>query len=254
MKILNYNIMSSYFDNSYENQKQFNWKFRKKELINLIKKYNAEIICLQEDNEIQINDIKKELQDYNFINSEKDYFKSSNSFFFKKEISIISNKIFFLKSGKKIFCNVIVIKIKNELFCIINVHLKSPRFFSNIEKGWKMKEKEIEELIFKIYKNKLEKFNLIICGDFNLAPERNAYEIIKKHFYDVSINFQLKFEPTVSKTWPNHKVHKKIDYFFVNDKLINKIKNFKIDKFKFVGIEKKEMSPSVHYPIILELK
>lgn len=227
----------------------YEWKKRKQEVINFLKKEDADIILFQEAASSekskwknQIEEINEKLN-YKFLAFEKlmkmkrwhekpiDYemyygFGILSRYNIKKTELI---KLKHINKDKDFGFMYVNIEINGKKINILNVH------FENTDEGSK---RHLSETLKWCDKNKIFP---IIAGDFNMKEIKILKKIAEKK-YEISyfIKPYFSFMPT---KFSNNKEPITLDYIIVNR-----------NKFKIETIECVKDSPSDHNPIIAEIQ
>lgn len=208
MKIITYNI--------HKGMDEFN-KNTLQELINFLKKSNADIICLQEVLQSMHYEIMNDLNiNGHFLSTVK--LKDDNygiSIYFNKCINYVQEFYLTSKKEQRGFIH-IEFFLNSKLVNVINTHLG-------------LNEEERKKQLYEIYSyaDKL-RGKTIICGDFN------ELNVKINNYYDLAILFDCENVETFKP------IKSRIDYIFMS-------KNINPTKYKV-----KFMNFSDHYPVIGE--
>lgn len=232
------------------------WKFRKTYLIELIKKHKPDILCIQEDHSSQINDIKKNFENFaafGFYNEDikSNIFGEANSILFNlNKFRLLEKKHFWLtytpntrskfkeQSINYRTVTYVKLKINNKEIFVFNTH------FDHL--SYKIQKKEAESLVKII--NKINPINYLICGDFNGDITSPQVKIMKDNFS--LINIDVSNQKTVMDWSEIHPPRKCIDFIFSN--LLKK--NVKIDNSMYLAYNGEKRTPSDHLPIVCKLE
>lgn len=237
------------------------WKHRSDIVYEVIKRYNCDIIGVQELTEKMLNDIKENINNYNIVGKARSQklFIERNDILVSKKHKIIEYDTFWLsnnpnKQGSSVWysmypriCTTAVIELENnKIIRVYNTHLDCL-----LPKAREYGLKKIGEYIEKQYKK--DKLPIILMGDFNANPNskliRNfsngnystnkfiAVQEFKKDIYGIS---------TMSKFRGNKKGYH-IDYIFISEE-------FKIIDTNIIDYNKNGKYPSDHYPVIADLE
>jgi endonuclease/exonuclease/phosphatase family metal-dependent hydrolase len=182
MDIMTYNLR---YDNTGDGINQ--WSNRKEKVFALIKKYDPEIIGIQEGLHNQLQDLKKGLPDYEYLGVgrddgkqkgeysailyKKDRFKvnDSNTFWLSETPAVAGSKNWDAALTRVATWAVFTDKKSKKKFILINTH------FDHV--GKESRAKSAELLITQA--NTLAKSTpLIITGDFNCVREDKPYQVI----------------------------------------------------------------------------
>ena len=174
IKVLTYNILAQHLTNKLKgnvpDDKFLQWEFRLSNIINLVKKEDADIICFQEVDNTEdkyFKELKKKMEEIGYqgkkiVDTDKETsIKLECAIFFKTYITFI-NKV---KHTSRT-CN-IKLNIKGIDLRIVSLHCEG-----GTDEGWikrlSLRDKHINKLIKKKLYNDT---NVIICGDFNESPQ-----------------------------------------------------------------------------------
>lgn len=201
------------------------WRYRKWAIVDMLKKYSPDILCLQEDNVIQQKLLAKQLN-MDFVGKYSGYAKGHgtnecNSILFKKNIKLITQDFFWLGKNQKkqsqfdgqskYYRILIYSKLKlpgGKIIKVFNTHL------DHIEE---VRIKSIEIIKDKI--NTKDKY--ILCGDFNTNMEKSSMILLDRYFNDVTKN--LRKEKTLLDWAGIFGLRIKTDYIFSNLKVESSI-------------------------------
>lgn len=250
---MTYNIRRLGEEKIYANQ----WKFRGKYLIDIIQKNRPDILCTQEDNFFQIEEIKNSmnnLDSFSFYNEKinSNISGEANTIFFDAEKFKLLNKRFFwltgtpnkrskLKKQSLYYRTVTYVLLRdsaNKEISIFNTH------FDHISED--VQEREAMSLIKLI--NEINPKNYIICGDFNGEASSRQMILLEKEFNLVNKDI-LNQAKVVG--WSNSRFSGKcVDFIFSNFSA----KTVLIDDSKYLAQDGKEKTPSDHLPVLCELE
>lgn len=240
IKVMTYNIRHDLID-LFPKRKRINSWFKRKDcVVDIIKKHNADVICLQEVGRFfQRPYLKKHLKDYVYIES-KHWFPlyPTNVTLVKKRLFILDVKRGSLSGGREPRTYIIVeVTHLEQNYIIANTHLDLDE---------RVRQKHFDIIYCNTYKHDVPhnlQPPLIICGDLNMYKDHPLLsEIILRGFKSDTLsngtfNHFKEEEPLKSM---------QIDYIlhrgFKNSKSIVDISKYN-DKF-----------PSDHCPIISKLK
>ncbi len=252
LKVMTYNIR---LDVASDGVNQ--WGNRKTKLTTLIKKYDPDIIGVQEALPQQMEDLQKSLPAYAHIGVGRDDGKAKGEFsaiFFKKEkLELMDHSTFWLSetpevAGSKSWDAAITriatwgkfkdLKTKKELV-VINTH------FDHIGKEARRKSAEL----IKIKSVQLaQKLPLIVTGDFNCTREEPPYAAMMDN---VGIPLHDPATSPAPGTFCGFEVNsiecKAIDYIFHSNHWINK-------DYKAITDNDGRYYPSDHLPVIVTLE
>jgi exonuclease III len=247
LKIISYNIsaLPKWFNLNGNPLKRI------EEIIDLLIKNDADVICLQEVFDIKIkNRIAQELLKYDF------HYKPSNSMFCLSSGLMILSKYRIISKGFEAYNNYsgedsltekgilyITIKINNTVYTILNTHLNANAIFSLYRRCVRTREKQMHQLLEFIKNRDANRDNIILCGDFNidLYDYQNMFNKLNNiyKFNISSINFINN-----TKLITFSKSNKQLDYIFYF---------YNTPKHISFNYELIKSDLSDHYPIILNL-
>ncbi len=249
-------------------------RLRLKSVLYFVKKYNIDVLCLQEtkvENDMfPITEFYNIGMKYNFYRGEKAY----------NGIAILS-KIPFLKKNYINWCNLsdtrhISVCLKNNIN-IDNFYVPAGGDIPDLKTNLKFKHKiEFIEEMQNHFKYKIKKNNIIV-GDLNIAPLENDVWSHKQLLNVVShspieieafnkfvknaklidiVRNKIPEEKKIytwwsyrSKDWQKTNRGRRLDHILITKDLFKKVNNIEI--FKNIRNWKK---PSDHIPIILDIK
>ena len=231
---------------------------RIKGITNLIKRYNPDVIFLQEVTQTWFKILRKEFSSvYIFtgrdrLYADKDALKrdrEKNCVLFKKDrFNLIWSHTYWLGPDMKhpskfegsVFKRVFTVtklldKKNNKKFQAISTH------FDYLEPDVRTKQAEVLSSYLKSQKDQV-----LLAGDFNGGPTEDFYKIMTDKVVDVGEEFkQTEITYHAYDRYP----HERIDYIFKSKDIC--AKEFKLIKDQFEGLP-----PSDHYPLfaLVELK
>jgi endonuclease/exonuclease/phosphatase family metal-dependent hydrolase len=254
ISVMTYNIRYGLADDG-ENS----WKYRKENMVNLIKSKFPDFLGTQEGLPFQLNFINEVIPDYKFIGKERDgkgKGESTAIFYNYRKFELLEQNTFWLSpTQNKVsigwdaayprICTYGLFKsIKSgKLFWVINTH------FDHM--GVKAREESSLLILDKIKEVNIPKYPLIFMGDLNAEPKDTPILNIKKLLDDamiVSINIPFGPKGTFNAFQFNLPVTKKIDYIF-----ISKGNAIKVNSHVILSNSNNSKYPSDHFPIIVEL-
>ena len=180
----------------YVSEKYLKWEYRQPLIKKIIDENKADIICLEEIGNYDIN-FKSEILDkcnikYDSIFEIKPIKIMGNLIGVNKELfsiekydNVVLNDLEGNPTGQNMIAALINDKKTNNKFMVIVVHLKSKANSENIRIG------QVEHLMKYIENNHLGKYPIFILGDFNAEPN---YESIKKLLENKNINVKSLFD------------------------------------------------------------
>lgn len=236
------------------------WPNRIEMVTGLLNYHEAEIFGLQEALLEQINDIHKELPDYEWFGVGRDDGKKDGEFspiFFEKaKFILLKNGTFWLSEncekpglGWDAACNRVVTwgkfqsKITGKQFIVFNTH-----FDHRGDEARKNSAFLIRDKIKEISGN--QELPIILTGDFNLAPDSKPIQLIKGFMKDSrEITKTPPYGP--EGTFTNFKwdapMKTRIDYVFVQGAI-------DVLKYAVLTDAKDQRFPSDHLPVFVKVQ
>lgn len=227
-------------------------------IIDIIKKLNPDVICLQEVTIFWYSRLRKEFKDkYTFTGRDRFYgdkvqikrdFERNCVLFKKERFNPIKCRTYWLGPDiynpsrfpgayfNRIFTTAILKDKKtNKKVQFISTHFDDRFEEIRAKQG----------MVLSTYVKECE-MPLILAGDFNSEPKEEAYKSVSKVLNDVGKSFN---EESYTYHAYDKYPHERIDYVFINE-FVN-AKSFKLVKDIY-----EELPPSDHYPLeaILEIK
>ncbi|TBN05386.1 endonuclease/exonuclease/phosphatase family protein [Hyunsoonleella flava] len=253
-KIMTYNIKLD-----YPKEGKNSWENRKDWITGQINFYEPRIFGVQEALPNQMQYLDSTLVDFDYVGVGRDDGKSSGEY-----SAIFYNKIHFkpIKSGtfwlsetpEKVsmgwdavcnrVCTYALFKNKstNQKFLVFNTH------FDHVGKTARIESPKL--IIRKIKELNIKNLPVVLMGDFNLEPETENIQYIKKHLYDSKeISESVPFGPegTFNGFHFDKPVTRRIDYIFTSKKTI------KVKKYAVLSDSKDCKYPSDHLPVLIEM-
>ncbi|AUP77904.1 endonuclease/exonuclease/phosphatase family protein [Flavivirga eckloniae] len=254
-KVMTYNIKLD-----HPKEGKHSWDNRKDLITGQINFYEPDVFGVQEALPNQMQYLDSTLVNYNYVGVGRDDGKNSGEYsaiFYKKaSFEVIESSTFWLSEtptkvsmGWDAVCNRVCTyalfknKKTNKHFWVFNTH------FDHVGKQAK---KESPKLILQ----KIQELNSKICptvlmGDFNLKPETESIQFIKKHFSDskeTSENPVFGPSGTFNGFHFDKPVTDRIDYIFVSKR------NIEVRKYAVLSDSKDCKYPSDHLPVLVFLK
>lgn len=254
-KVMTYNIKLDYpkeGENSWINRKPF--------FINQLKFYEPDVLGVQEAMPNQMKDLDSLLPDYNFVGVGRDDGKNEGEYsaiFYKKnELKILKSGTFWLSEtpekvsmGWDAVCNRICTyalfknKRSKQKIWVFNTH------FDHVGKLSRLNSAKL--IIEKINEFNKKDFPIILLGDFNLEPESENIQYIKKYLNDSKeVSLTEPFGP--SGTFNGFNFHepvtRRIDYIFVSKN------DVAVKKYAILSDNWNLKYPSDHLPVFIELQ
>jgi endonuclease/exonuclease/phosphatase family metal-dependent hydrolase len=234
------------------------WSNRKAEVMALLKFHRADVFCVQEALHSQMVDLKKGMEDFDYTGVGRKNGKKKGEysavFYNSKRVKLIDSGTFWLsenpdKPGKgwDAACERICSWGKFEdlinggEFFVFNTHFD--------HRGDIAREESAKLIAEKIQALGGDGLPVVLTGDFNLTPEKEAISVIKSNLND---SYEVSVEPpygpvgTFSKFNWNHPIDKRIDYIFVNEHVT-------VQRYAVLTDSKNNRYPSDHMPVFTEL-
>ena len=235
------------------------WANRKILQVELINKYQPDVIGMQEPHLHQIKYLDKQLQAYSWVGvgradgKEKDEFNPI--YYHSAKLTLMDFGTFWMSetpeepsrswdSGYDRICTWALFQnmTTKQRFYVFNTH------FDSKGKIARLKSAELVNQKIKIIAGDKPVF---VLGDFNFQPDSEPYaEITSKALADsqtISEKEPAGPEGTFNsfRVGANHK--RRIDFIFVNKRV--KVKNYKV-----IDFAKNDIYPSDHFPVLIEAK
>lgn len=254
LSLMTYNIKLDYpkeGENSWDNRK--NW------MIGQINFYAPDIFGVQEAMPNQMKFMDSTMTKYSFVgvgrDDGKDEGEYSAIFYDKDKFKIIESSTFWLSQtpdkvsmGWDAVCNrictyVLFEDLKSKLqFWVFNTH------FDHV--GIEARRNSTKLILEKIKSINDKHFPVILMGDFNLEPDTENIQLIKKVLSDSrdsSISEPFGPSGTFNGFEFEKPVKRRIDYIFVSQN------NIKVNKYAVLSDSKDLKYPSDHFPVYIEL-
>jgi endonuclease/exonuclease/phosphatase family metal-dependent hydrolase len=250
LRIMTYNIR---FDNPQDSVNA--WPNRKQKVFNLLKKYDADIIGLQEALLHQITDITGALNGYEFVGVGRDDGKQKGEYspivYKKDKLEVVDQNTFWLSEnpqqpGSKSWdaaitriATWILFKDKQtgRKFLCINTH------FDHI--GTEARKHSAEILKAKASEIGSD-FPIVITGDFNCTRDEAPYKIMTDGEFLELIDPASQPEGTYCTFKVNGAECRAIDYIFVSSE-------WRTDKYTVIKDNDGKYYPSDHLPVMLTI-
>ncbi|HKI89444.1 MAG TPA: endonuclease/exonuclease/phosphatase family protein [Draconibacterium sp.] len=236
------------------------WPNRIEMVSGLLRFHDPDIFGLQEALYEQINDVQKNLPEYEWFGVGRDDGEKAGEFspiFFKKsKFILLKNGTFWLSEtpeqpskGWDAALNRIVTwgkfqsKVTGKQFIVFNTHFDHRGVEARKNSAALIRNK-IEEMT---YNNALP---AILSGDFNLTPDQEPISLIKKYLSDArDISQESPYGP--NGTFNGFKwdapLNNRIDYIFVNGMV-------KVLKYAILTDSKDQRYPSDHLPVFAKVQ
>lgn len=256
MKIMTFNIRA---DNIFDINNR--WHKRADLVYETMRKYDCEIIGLQEVTQKMHKDICNNMTEYHIVGlgRTKRLFSEKNSVLIKKDLKILEHQTFWLsktpeKEGSTVFfslfpriCTTVLCESESgEKLRIYNTHLDC-LFASAREFGLR----KIAEIMEANYEK--EKVPCILMGDFNATPNSKVMKKFKSGKYTSKRLFAVQdinealYDKTTMSMFKGKEQGVHIDYIFVSEE-------FEILDAEVVKYNKDGKYPSDHYPVVAKVK
>lgn len=253
-KVMSFNIR---YDNKYDGKDK--WENRKTEMLTMLNYYSPEIIGIQEGLNRQVNYIKTQLKNYNFIGiGREDGIQRGEYaaiFYDTTKFTVITSGTFWLSetpeevskgwdASVERICTYGLFERKNtkEKFWMFNIHFD--------HKGEKAREMSSKLILKRIKTINKDKYPVILTGDFNSSPDSKPVQILIKKLNDGLTKSEKPFYGPVGtyNSFNNSKeITKRIDYIFVSD--------FNVIDYRHIDDKLKNNNCiSDHYPVMATLK
>lgn len=251
VKVMSYNIRLS-LKSDGENW----WENRKDKVANLMNYYEADFIGMQEVLQVQLDYLKENLTDYNYIGVARDDGKKAGEysciFYNKDRYTLIQGSTFWLSPtpdlpskgwdaalNRVCTCGLFRNKRSKQMVWVFNTH------FDHIGKLARLESAKL--IIEKINELNTKGYPVILTGDFNSRPEDEPAKYIMSNMQNTRDISKLVLGN--ADTWNAFKFNEKpdgcIDYIFVT-------KNKRINVLKFATLtDSYDLKyPSDHFPIM----
>ena len=255
----NYTAMTYNIKLDYPKEGKNSWANRKPFFINQIKFYEPDVLGVQEAMPNQMKDMDSLLVDYSYVGVGRDDGKNEGEFsaiFYKTEkFKIINSSTFWLSEtpekvsmGWDAACNRVCTyalfqhKKTKQKFWVFNTH------FDHV--GVVARAKSAQLILEKMKTLNTENFPVILMGDFNLEPETEDIQTIKKSLLDSKEVSELKFGPegTFNGFEFEKPVTRRIDYVFVSKS------NIMVKKYAVLSDNWDLKYPSDHFPVFVNFE
>ena len=258
----NYNIMT--FNIRYDNPEDGlnNWKFRKKNVVNLIRFQEVDVLGLQEVLSNQLREMSGQLQEYAVIGVGREDGKEKGEYspilYKKNKFTLIKSGYFWLSEtpekpskGWDAACERIAtwaqfkVKETGEKFFVLNTHFDHIGTIAR-EESVKLIQKKTAELS--------QGLPQIVMGDFNAVPESSVVQGIVNPTKDSKLFDSKKLASLVyGPDWSFHEFGKipfaeraLIDYVFISE-------NIKVLKYGVLAETLNKCFLSDHAPVLVKV-
>lgn len=245
IKVLTYNIQS--WD---VNERRING------IIDLIRRYNPDIIFLQEVTVVWFKILRKEFSNiYSFtgrdrLHGDRDCLRrdrEKNCVLFKKERFSFKCSHTYWLGPDMIHPSKFEGSVFKRIFTITKlIDMKNYKKIQGISTHFDYLESKVREQQAKVLATYLKKQKgaLVLAGDFNGEPTENGYKLITDVLIDLGSEFN-EMNPThhAYDKFP----HTKIDYIFRSKEVV-------VNEYKLVKDQYEGLPPSDHYPLFATIK
>lgn len=249
LKLISSNIR---FDNPAD--ENHDWNGRKEVLKQNLLEFEPHLIATQEGRRPQLEDFESMLDGFSMLKKHRDWIEERMypSTFVTFDLKALRTGDSWLSetpdiAGSKSFdstfprlCNWAEFHIipKGVEFFFVNVHLDHVQESTRIE--------QTKVLIEEINKKNTNKLPLIICGDFNSAPNSIIREMLLKEFSQLRDPWNKEEVSSHHKFNGSKNEGSRIDWFLVDER-------FHVKDLYFDFREQNGIYPSDHYPLKLEI-
>lgn len=211
LSVIQWNTLSDKFSNRFPavNPDWLKWEYRSKKIIQSLKHFSADILCLQEVD--HYNDFfKPELKNLGFTGiyqKRGETYHDGCCIFHKNNIKFLES--YTINYPEHQTAIGVLLKYDKNPFYVFSTHLNHHINFDHIRKL------QIETLINCI--SALKPYPVLICGDFNSDPNSIAYKAIYNNTLGLKSIFQNN-EPEFTTIKYNKTLYKKtVDYIWIRD-------------------------------------
>lgn len=255
IEVMTYNIR---YGAAKEKKDINNWVNRKDFLINQLKKYDADILGLQEVMDDQLKLISKELSGYKFEVAKrniKGVVSSSPVFYKYDKFKLVNGGTFWLSetplkmsvgwdASEERICTYVLLKDKRtkRYFYVFNTHFDHKGKTAQIKSAYLI-DKKIKEI-------NTQDYPVLLLGDLNVQHYRDAYKFLSSNYQDATkVSPETNLGPKGTFNWFDaRRSHPyQIDYIFLSD-------GVELLRYEVVEDEYKSTYPSDHFPILITLK
>ncbi|WP_318348729.1 endonuclease/exonuclease/phosphatase family protein [Aquipluma nitroreducens] len=235
------------------------WPNRSKDVVALLDFHKADVFGLQEALISQIEDIKKQLPNMNWVGVGRDDGKKAGEFsplfYNSKKFKALKSGWFWLSQtpekpglGWDAACNRVCTWLlletdkKDRQFMVFNTHFD--------HQGVKARTESAKLILRKIKELNSSKLPVILTGDFNLTPEQEPIAVITKELHDSrTVTKEAPYGPngTFNGFQFNSPLNERIDYVFVNDLV-------EVKQYGVLTDSKELRYPSDHLPVFVNLE
>ena len=256
MRIMTFNVKANYLLDINNR-----WEERAHLVYDMIRKYDCDIIGLQEVTNQMEGDLKNNIKSYHYIgiSRTKNFFVEHNTVLLRKEYEVLENKTFWLskkphKKGSSMWhslfpriCTRVVCKGNDGREIVIyNTHLDC---LSPVARRYGLKV-----ILSDMYQQReKEKIPCILTGDFNAKPNSKVMRQFREEAFKLNgLRAAQDISPDIyQKATMGHFKGKDrgqhIDYIFASEE-------FEINNIEIIKYNKDGKYPSDHYPVMAELK
>lgn len=254
IEVMSYNIKYA-----TENDGENSWPKRKDHLTSQIKYYEPDIMGVQEALVEQLQHLRRELDEYEYIGVGRDQGNDEGEFsaifYDTTQFIMLEEDTFWLSETPEKpskgwdaalprICTYGLFEKKDsgERFYVFNTH------FDHV--GQEARAESTKLIVEKIKNINKNDFPVILMGDLNLEPNTQPIEFLSKEFNDSKVIAEkVAFGPdgTYNGYHFDEPVTRRIDYIFTDD-------HFRVVKYAVLSDSKDLKYPSDHLPVIVELE
>lgn len=254
LKVMTYNIRLD-----IESDGENSWTHRKDFFNAQIRFYAPDIFGVQEAKPNQVSDIAKALPQYAFVGIGRDgngQGEASDIFYAKEKFKVMESNTFWLSPTPEVvskgwdaaynrICTYALLKNKqnNKMIWVFNTHLDHV--------GEEAKTKGLELILSKMEKLNVNKYPVVLMGDFNSEPETDRIVSLKNKMNDArTVSKEKAFGPygTFNNFKYNEATTHLIDYIF-----LSKGNSITVNKYAVLSDAKDLRYPSDHFPVFIEI-
>ncbi len=255
VKVMTYNIKFA-----TENDGENSWSKRKDHLTNQIKFYHPDIMGVQEALHGQLDHIKENVADYQYVGAARDDGRTKGEysavFYNTTKFDMLEESTFWLSETPNVpskgwdasyprVCTWVKLREKEsgKDFFVFNTHFD--------HEGDEAREKSTDLILKKITDINKGNLPVVLMGDLNLEPETESIRRIAATLNDTKEIAQIvSFGPEGTFNGYNFKepVERRIDYIFTSRN------NVEVLKYGVLSDSKDLKYPSDHLPVLVKLR
>jgi endonuclease/exonuclease/phosphatase family metal-dependent hydrolase len=235
MKFLTYNLRNARFREEQNTDVLNNWRFRRKAVLEVIRRADPDVLALQEDNEEQLKAAGDALEKTHAVYCDRAFYDADISFnavFMRKTIPIIASGAFWIAADGRTqgkiegslctrHATYVRLKVADAPLLVVNVHLDhatDPAF----------KRKEMETFVGLLRGIAGERpGRTIVMGDFNSTPETQSHRLMEEFGLRDAARMKSKETPTCAH-WAAQPAHERIDYIWLSGDLADKLTDYTV--------------------------